>query len=91
MLLKRILFLYIICTCCHADENIEKPRNISGVKRLHIGFLWPRHLAGHSVSVALTIGTESAKQILPGYAIGYTMRDSKCNPKVGIKAVLNLQ
>ena len=90
MLLKLILFLYIFCTCCNGDHIVEKQCSISGVKRLHIAFLWQRHLIGHSVPVALKIGTEKAKQILPGYAIDYTMNDSKCNPKIGVKAVLNL-
>ena len=90
MLVKLILFLYVICTCCNGDQNIGKQRNMSGVKRLNIAFLWQRHLNGHSVPVALKIGTEKAKQILPGYAIDYTMNDSKCNPKIGVKAVLNL-
>ena len=44
----------------------------------------------HSVSVALKIGLKKAKQSLPGYEIDYKMEDSMCNPKVGIKAVVNL-
>ena len=48
-------------------------------------------MIGHSVSVALKIGLEKAKQSLPGYEIDYMMEDSMCNPKVGIKAVVNLQ
>ena len=48
-------------------------------------------MVGHSVSVALKMGLKKAKQNLPGYKIDYTMKNSMCNPKVGIKAVIKLR
>ena len=48
-------------------------------------------MVGHSAPVALKIGLEKARQSLPGYEIVYTMKDSKCNPRVGLKAVLNMK
>ena len=91
MWLKFVVYLSVFCTCCNSDKITENLRNNSTIKKLHIGFLWPKVMVGHSVPVALNIGLEMAKQNLPGYQIDYTMKDSKCSPKIGIKAVLHLR
>ena len=91
MWLKLTLYLFILYTCCNCDPTTNHLGNNNTGKNLHVGFLFARELLGHSVSVSLKIGLEMAKQNLPGYAISYTMRDSKCNAKIGMEAVLNLQ
>ena len=87
-----ITFYLSICgTYCYGGHFVKNLGNGSTAGRLHIGFLWPKNMIGHSVSVALKIGLKKTKQSLPGYEIDYKMEDSMCNPKVGIKAVVNLQ
>ena len=90
MWLKIASYLFIFCTCFIGDHIVNGQRNGSAIGRLHIGFLWPKSMVGHSDSVAFMIGLKKAEQSLPGYEIDYVMKDSMCNPKVGIKAVLHL-
>ena len=91
MFLKISFYFTILATCCNNDPITENSVNNSTLKRLHVGFLWPRNLVGLSVPVAFKIGLAMAKQNLPEYEISYSMKDSKCNSKAGIKEALNLQ
>ena len=91
MFLKFSFYLTILSTCCNCDLNTENSMNDSAIKRLHVGFLWPKNIVGQSVTVAFKIALEMAKENLPEYEISYLMKDSKCNSKAGIKAALNLR
>ena len=91
-----LLWFIIICSfiyinSCYFIETKENYQNFTNTRTLNIGFLWPKGRIGHAVFSVFEIGLEKAKFLLPGYEIHYSMEDTTCNPKVGMKAVLKLQ
>ena len=65
--------------------------NSSAANRLNIGFLWQTSQFQHTVFSAFEIGVKRIRHEVHDYNIHYSMEDTSCNPKIGMKAVLKLK
>ena len=89
MWLKLHLILFINCSAC--AQHLKNLKEVPAVGRLNIGFLWAESKLQHSVFSAFEIGVRSIKQKVHGFDIQYSIEDTSCNSKIGMKAVLKLQ
>ena len=91
-----MLFYLVFCfltftNFCIEVQSLQNAENTSSLERLNIGFLWNKKNFQNAVFSAFEIGIRNIKHKVHGYDIHYSMEDSSCNPKMGMKAVLKLK
>ena len=91
MLLSHFISFVILASLVSGNIIRHNAHNQSIKKKLNIVFLWFRSKSGLLTKTAFKIGVTNAKPILPGYEIQYHVKDTFGNPKVGMKAVLDLR
>ena len=91
MLIRLALYLMVFINFCARDHSLKQKENISGRKKLNIGFLWQKSKFQHPMFSAFEIGVRNVRQQVHGYDIYYTIEDTSCNSKIGMKSALKLK
>ena len=91
MLFTHLISFSILISLTSGKDSLHNGQDKSLSQHLRIAFLWYRSKSALMTATAVRIGVIAAKPILPEYEIQYEVKDTFCNPNVGMKAVLDLQ
>ena len=91
MLIRLALYLMVFINFCARVHSLKQKENISERKKLNIGFLWQKSKFQHPMFSAFEIGVRNVRQQVHGYDIYYTIEDTSCNSKIGMKSALKLK
>ena len=81
-----VVIIWCFCTISQCTEKYqEKSKNV-----IKVGFI-SQALGDGVAEFVFKHGIKRTKYLLPGYSITYMTEDTKCNPKIGMKVVLDLQ